>query len=61
MRELSRGIAGGGTTSEDLAASVVLRGAMALSDWSGSRRRADCRNGLEAQALRKGGSGGDVL
>jgi hypothetical protein len=42
MRELSRGAAGNDAASEDLAALVVLCGAMALLDWGRFQQRADC-------------------
>jgi hypothetical protein len=41
--------------SEDLAALVVLHGAMALSTGGGFQQEADCWSGLDVQALRKGG------
>jgi hypothetical protein len=40
MREPSRG--GGSAASEDLAAPVVLRGAMALSDRGEFQQKVDC-------------------
>jgi hypothetical protein len=53
-RESSRGTASDGAALEDLAAPVILRGAMVQLDWGGFQQEANCWSGLDVQALRKG-------
>jgi hypothetical protein len=61
MWDSSRGTAGDNTASKDLAAPVVLRGAIALSAGDGFQREVDCWRRLDVQVLGKEGGSGDVL
>jgi hypothetical protein len=61
MRDSSRGAAGYGAASEDLAATVALCGAMASGRWWFTARIWKAKGIWMRKFFRKGSSGGDVL
>jgi hypothetical protein len=61
MRDLSRGAAGCGAASEDLAALVALRGAMASGRWRFAAGRWKAKGIWMCKFFGKGSGSGDVL
>jgi hypothetical protein len=61
MRDSSRGATGCGAASEDLAATVALRGAMASGRWRFAARRWKDKGIWMRKFFGKGSGGGDVI